>query len=387
MDSSQRPNAGKNKFTLSVGTESDSDSSDLGDFQNGGFFWAENNQDHARLAMKALNEKNYDAFNFLVKNNVVQNFDVKDNYGKTILHKAVESGRSDLVKNIINNENVGSIINTQSKNGDTPLILAVKSGNNDIADLLIGRGADKNIKNSEGLWVGTDTHAEEVASHGNFDMSKDTESILDSILDSYMNKQQQLGGSRKKSSSSMLGSRTVKLPTSRGSSLSRAENVTNTDSDKLKIKQKIVKESDKIRERILQKIKEIMGVDDDTAVAYRSLLWYWAKENFKQEDGFRNYDRWVESEKNTNAEFLKKEFKKKDVEAKKKEIKEHREKREQERKSSEISISNSSSVSQPTAGIVNPYDIMSEVNYQNADMGDYSQTSDEDVSSDSSLAL
>lgn len=400
MSNSTKPNAGKNKFTLSVDTESNSDSSDIGDFQNGGFFWAENDQDHGKLALKALNEKNYDAFNFLVTNGVVQNFDVKDSTGSTILHKVVESGNPTLVKNVLNNQNIGSIINAKSNNGDTPLIMAVKSGNDEIAHLLVSRGADRSIRNNEGFYVGTETEAEkEVVSKTNvassniandLDMSKDTESILDSIFDSYMKKQKQVadskqtGGSKQsgasRSSNVQFGSREMFMPKSRGAELERKES-------KETVQKAMREESSKIHDRVVQKIQELLSVDVDTAKVYKSLLWTYMKDKHPE---LSNYDRTVEMEKNTNLEFLTKTFTKKDFNDRQKLIAENKKKREDSEKSiSESSTeivaekkskkSTKKSAEQVKAGIVNPYNVMSEVRYSNAKSDDnYSETSNED---------
>ena len=82
----------------------------------------------------------------------------RDDNGNTFLHRTIIDNKYvqgiekllDLNFKIIDCK---SIINKQNKDGDTPLISAVKNGNSKICELLIENGADKNIKNNNGEYV------------------------------------------------------------------------------------------------------------------------------------------------------------------------------------------------------------------------------------------
>jgi len=72
----------------------------------------------------------------------------KNQYGKTVLHGAVESGTPDVVKAVIEH---GIDVNTQMNGGETPLIWCVRVERIDLLTTLLKLGADSKIKTKNGL--------------------------------------------------------------------------------------------------------------------------------------------------------------------------------------------------------------------------------------------
>ena len=85
---------------------------------------------------------------FLKKN---PDFEVVNDYGENILHSAVYSGSLERLKEIFFIlPKSGDFINVQSKDGSTPLLLAILLGYNDLAIYLIDKNADVNLFDNEG---------------------------------------------------------------------------------------------------------------------------------------------------------------------------------------------------------------------------------------------
>jgi ankyrin repeat protein len=83
-----------------------------------------------------------------------------DDDNNNILHQLVLNADSKLIYEFLISSklrgNLKKIINSKNKNNDTPLHLAVKNKKQDIADILINFGANKNLKNNQGQkikWV------------------------------------------------------------------------------------------------------------------------------------------------------------------------------------------------------------------------------------------
>lgn len=83
-----------------------------------------------------------------------------DDNNNNILHQLVLNADSKLIYEFLISSklrgNLKKIINSKNKNNDTPLHLAVKNKKQDIADILINFGANKNLKNNQGQkikWV------------------------------------------------------------------------------------------------------------------------------------------------------------------------------------------------------------------------------------------
>lgn len=126
----------------------------------GGFFsdlFGNNKLEKALLEAAKL--KKYDIVEFLVDRDIISFYGCQDSDGYTILHYLVSAPNPNikLIEKITKSKNIKSFINTQNRYGDTPLILAVKSGHHDICSKLIECGANKKIKNKEGLHVDTET--------------------------------------------------------------------------------------------------------------------------------------------------------------------------------------------------------------------------------------
>jgi hypothetical protein len=95
------------------------------------------------------------------------------------------------------------------------------------------------------------------------------------------------------SSSSKKGKKSNSSNSSNSSSVS--------DDDIKKISRSIINKAGEIHQRVLQKIMELMSVDDFKAKAYKSLIYDKIK---KEHPELNNYDRAVEMEKLTTKEFL-----------------------------------------------------------------------------------
>ena len=86
---------------------------------------------------------------------MVPNF--TDYNSRSILHELVNRGDIDLVNELIlkmeNNYQLDTFINLKDEEGNTPLHIAVSNGFDKIASLLISKGADPNIEDSNGNLV------------------------------------------------------------------------------------------------------------------------------------------------------------------------------------------------------------------------------------------
>ena len=83
-----------------------------------------------------------------------------DDDNNNILHQLVLNADSKLIYEFLISSklrgNLKKILNSKNNNNDTPLHLAVKNKKQDIADILINFGANKNLKNNQGQkikWV------------------------------------------------------------------------------------------------------------------------------------------------------------------------------------------------------------------------------------------
>ena len=114
-------------------------------------------------ALDAARDKNFAVVEFLIQKNHIKNFAAKDKDGNTLLHYlvSVPNPNKSLINVLLQNKSVKSFINAQNKDGDTPLLLAVKSGHHDLCYELEKAGADKKIKNNSGHNVDTETEIPE----------------------------------------------------------------------------------------------------------------------------------------------------------------------------------------------------------------------------------
>lgn len=90
----------------------------------------------------------------------------KDENGNNLIHNIVGGSiqnKDKILNELFKTDNVNSAINMYNNIKDTPLHMAVKTEQHDIADLLINNGANKYIQNGAGFSVETDV--EPVADH------------------------------------------------------------------------------------------------------------------------------------------------------------------------------------------------------------------------------
>lgn len=85
------------------------------------------------------------------------NIKSKDENGDTYLHFLVNRGDINIIKyflyKLFNDGKIKSIINETNNNHETALFIAVNNGYQDVAQELLNYGADKNIKNKDGVYV------------------------------------------------------------------------------------------------------------------------------------------------------------------------------------------------------------------------------------------
>ena len=139
------------------------------DNQIGGFFWSQNagvsnTKDVSEAALELAREKDFPTLvKGYIDKGIINNYAAKDENGNTILHYMISDPNHDInsIKKILEKTDAQSIINVQNNEGDTPLILAVKSGDNELSKYLVSKGADKNIKNNQGFHVDSETEIPE----------------------------------------------------------------------------------------------------------------------------------------------------------------------------------------------------------------------------------
>lgn len=84
----------------------------------------------------------------VVKSLVLQRKAQIDHVGWTPLHYACARGHLDVAQFLISN---GALIDSLSQGNTTPLMMAVQSGNEVLVKLLLDKGADLQLRNSQGL--------------------------------------------------------------------------------------------------------------------------------------------------------------------------------------------------------------------------------------------
>jgi ankyrin repeat protein len=84
----------------------------------------------------------------LVKTLVTDHKALLDHIGWTPLHYACAKGQLEVAQFLITN---GAIVDSMSLGNTTPLMMAVQSGNEQLVKLLLDKGADLQLRNSQGL--------------------------------------------------------------------------------------------------------------------------------------------------------------------------------------------------------------------------------------------
>lgn len=164
--------------------------------QSGGFFWSSTgcsmNSDKALLACK---QRNFEVVTFMIKNDMVDNYKAQDQDGSTILHYLIRYRNTHKhndfnIEKILRCDNVKTCINIQDNLGNTALHLAVQYGHMDIADRLVNSGADKSIKNNDGLHVDSETcvsaNDDRMYLPNNSDSHMSESRIVRNIVDTFM---------------------------------------------------------------------------------------------------------------------------------------------------------------------------------------------------------
>lgn len=78
--------------------------------------------------------------------------DMVDDNGNNLIHHFAGYGELELFKKIVNENkiNMKTLLNQRNENGDTPLHIAVRNNNQEIADYLIKKGSNPSIVNFKG---------------------------------------------------------------------------------------------------------------------------------------------------------------------------------------------------------------------------------------------
>jgi ankyrin repeat protein len=73
---------------------------------------------------------------------------IRDNYGNTALHTAAANNRKNVAEVLVSK---GAEINVRGSNGAMPLHTAASWGNKDMVEFSVAKGAEINAKNENGL--------------------------------------------------------------------------------------------------------------------------------------------------------------------------------------------------------------------------------------------
>lgn len=362
-----------NREDLITTTENSFESENDTMAQEGGFFWSKSgSSNNDKNFLLAARTKDYGVVDFMVNHDMVSNIGSRDENGSNVLHYLARDYSSnpkakEVVSRLMSRSDLSSFINTKDNNGDTPLISAVKAGNMDFAEALIGAGADKTIKNKDGLYVASeyaedseqratqqltesvnsmvnmfvnmnddlDTEspnmpdhlsltetvrqpaaANDYANHGDLSSSisiKDTDAFLTTLENKYI-KNGMVGGVRKS------GTRALRYYNFDASYEGSAN-----DSE---LSRMIENQASELHKKVVQKIMDLMGVDEVAAKTYKALLYSKVKDEHPE---LNNLDRAIEMENMATVKNLESLDKKKF-----KEIEKHiRDKNDQRASSSE----------------------------------------------------
>jgi len=156
----------------SIGTESFSISSTTNttnnNKQNGGgildFLFSDN---CGNIALLACKKGEFSTLSFLVREDQISDYTYQDSKtGYTVLHYVVSYYKLiprnvEVLDKILSSDYVSSFVNIQDKErGNTPLHLAILTRNFEVADKLLKAGAEKNVKNFDDEYVGTENPIE-----------------------------------------------------------------------------------------------------------------------------------------------------------------------------------------------------------------------------------
>jgi len=130
--------------------------------QSGGGFFSSGCDENDKKALLACQQGKYDVVSFMIMNDMIKNYCTRDGSNQTILHHIAKNVSQyhickAAIRKILSRSDRHNFLNIQNNEGSTPLIVAVDSQNQELTNLLINAGADKNIRNNEKLYVCTDS--------------------------------------------------------------------------------------------------------------------------------------------------------------------------------------------------------------------------------------
>jgi ankyrin repeat protein len=129
----------------------------------------DNNTDYSKLILKAFSDRKPEIAAFIVEQTKQKiSFDKLDRYGRNIIHYLVifygfESLRN-LLNSIIQNSSerkLKTVLNLQDNLGNTPLHYAIMFNLNELATILINKGANPKLKNKDGNSIVTDKECDD----------------------------------------------------------------------------------------------------------------------------------------------------------------------------------------------------------------------------------
>ena len=96
--------------------------------------------DNDTLVMYSLSDKNSDIYKFLIDQGA--NLELTNDLGETVIHSAVYSGDIIRLRTIVSL--TSTLVNKESNDGTSPLLLATALGNNEMVKELVSCGANVN---------------------------------------------------------------------------------------------------------------------------------------------------------------------------------------------------------------------------------------------------
>lgn len=334
--------------------------------QNGGafgfdLFFGRRGSSADDIVISAAKDKQWDVVKYLISKNMITSLRTKDENGNNLLHLIAlgfPSEMNELIATVLNISDAKSALNAKNKEGNTPLHIAVQSGNNQLAGLMIEKGADPNIRNGQGLRVAESEETEDInvsntvitldpaaqavvmnrilAMLGRNSSSavQDTQSEVElpkslsevqteapssrSLLDLLTEEPKQTGGADVIDTDAFIDNLVHKygnqsgglrvhgvrrLPDMHEGGLKKkkaTKNVSRGD----QLSRLINNQASEIHKNVVKKIMELMEVEEEAARDYKAALWRMVKE--KNPDMKSNLDLSVEMEKLVKKPTLKK---------------------------------------------------------------------------------
>lgn len=126
--------------------------------QKGGFLFSTN---YSNLLFELIKDNQFEFLLYLInKPSIISTINYTTDDNKTLLHLLVLKFKQtnnntilDIINSVVKHPDIVKLINVQDSEGNTPLHLAVMNNLNNICDILINNGANKLIKNIQGLYI------------------------------------------------------------------------------------------------------------------------------------------------------------------------------------------------------------------------------------------